>query len=86
MESALDPSICPSCGQPNTCGMSQGKSECWCFGVSIEKAALERVPAAAKDLACLCPRCAAFTAPAASAASAASEPSAEPSVQPAPHE
>ncbi len=58
METAVDPSICPVCGAPNTCGMSQGKSECWCFSVSISKAALERIPAEAKDRACLCPRCA----------------------------
>jgi hypothetical protein len=72
MESAPDPSICPSCGAPNTCGVSQGKSECWCFTTSIPKAALERVPVEAKDLACLCPRCAAL---------AESESSAEQSVQ-----
>ena len=59
MTSEVDPSICPTCGEPNTCGMSQGKSECWCFNVKIPEAALERIPAAAKDLACICPRCAA---------------------------
>jgi arginase family enzyme len=78
MVNVLDPSICPSCGAPNTCGMSKG--ECWCFSVSIPKAALERIPAEAKDLACLCPRCAQAKN------SAKPEPSAESGVQPVPHE
>ena len=67
METAVDPSICPACGAPNTCGMSQGKSDCWCFSGSIPKAALERIPVAAKDLACLCPRCAQIEAEASAA-------------------
>ncbi|MET0794537.1 MAG: cysteine-rich CWC family protein [Polyangiaceae bacterium] len=58
MPSAVDPSLCPTCGEPNTCGMSQGKSECWCFSASISPAALQRIPAEAKGLACICPRCA----------------------------
>jgi hypothetical protein len=41
--------------------MSQGKSasECWCFSALIPQAALDRIPAEAKNLACICPRCAA---------------------------
>ena len=62
MTSTVDPSLCPVCGAPNTCGMSQGKNECWCFDVKISRAALERVPSEAKDAACLCPRCAAAQA------------------------
>jgi hypothetical protein len=58
MEPAVDPSLCPAGGAPNTCGMSQGKSDCWCFSASIPKGALERIPTEAKDVACLCPRCA----------------------------
>lgn len=57
----VDPSLCPVCGKPNTCGMTQGKSECWCEGVQIDRAALARIPLEAKDRACLCPRCAALT-------------------------
>ena len=63
MASEVDPSICPACGAPNTCGLSQGKSECWCFGLQIPQASLDRIPAEAKDLACLCPRCAAAVQP-----------------------
>jgi hypothetical protein len=57
MESA-SPSICPTCGEPNTCGMSQGSAECWCFSVNIPQAALQRIPDEAKGVACICPRCA----------------------------
>ena len=56
----VDPSLCPVCGKPNTCGMTQGKSECWCFDLTIDRAALARIPLEAKDRACLCPRCAAL--------------------------
>ncbi len=56
----VDPSLCPVCGMPNTCGMTQGKSECWCFELKIDAAALARIPTEAKDRACLCPRCAAL--------------------------
>jgi hypothetical protein len=54
----IDPSICPVCGEQNACGMSQGKSECWCTNVKIAPEALARVPRAAQNLACLCTRCA----------------------------
>jgi len=54
----IDPSVCPSCGEPNACGLSQGKSECWCFSTKIEKEALDRIPSEKKNLACICARCA----------------------------
>jgi Cysteine-rich CWC len=50
--------LCPSCGEPNACGLSQGKSECWCFGVQIEDRALARIPNEAKNQICICARCA----------------------------
>jgi hypothetical protein len=65
MASTVDPSLCPVCGEPNTCGMSQGKqdnTECWCFNLKIPQASLDRVPAEAKNVACICPRCAAAQA------------------------
>jgi len=58
MGAEVDPSLCPVCGKPNTCGLTEGKSECWCFDVTIDAAALARVPPELKDRACLCPRCA----------------------------
>ena len=60
MQQEIDPSICPTCGEPNTCGLSQGKSDCWCFSAQISGASIDRIPSQAKDLACICPRCAAL--------------------------
>ena len=62
MASEVDPNSCPICGEPNACGLSQGKSECWCFSALVEGAALERIPSQAKNLACICARCAAAAA------------------------
>ena len=59
MTSSVDPSVCPVCGEPNTCGMAQGKTECWCMALKIPDSALERIPGAAKSVACICARCAA---------------------------
>ena len=58
MGTDIDPSVCPACGEQNVCGISQGKTECWCFSVKIEQAALNRIPGDKKDLACLCAKCA----------------------------
>jgi len=62
MASEIDPSKCPTCGEPNQCGLSQGKTECWCFSALISDAALESIPSQAKNLACICARCAAAVA------------------------
>jgi hypothetical protein len=59
MTSAVDPNTCPACGETNACGMLQGQSECWCFQLKIPAEALERVPRDAKNVACICARCAA---------------------------
>jgi hypothetical protein len=58
MGPANQSNICPSCGEPNACGLSQGKSECWCFSVQIEDHALARIPSEAKNQICICARCA----------------------------
>jgi hypothetical protein len=34
-------------------------TRCWCFDVEIAPEALERVPAGARGVACVCARCAA---------------------------
>jgi hypothetical protein len=59
MGTDIDPSVCPACGEQNVCGLSQGKTECWCFSMKIEEAALARIPSDKKNLACLCAKCAA---------------------------
>jgi hypothetical protein len=58
-DGAFDPSRCPLCGVENQCGMAAGSTECWCFGATVSKDALERLPPAALGKACVCARCAA---------------------------
>ena len=58
MTSSLDPNLCPVCGEANACGIAQGKTECWCMAVNIPQPALDRIPAEAKNAACICARCA----------------------------
>lgn len=57
---------CPVCGEPNGCapaGCGSFEVDCWCSRVKIDAAALARVPAQQRGLACLCPRCAAVSVP-----------------------
>lgn len=54
---SFDPRRCPLCGESNQCGMAAGRSECWCNDVTISKAALERLPEAARGVVCICQRC-----------------------------
>lgn len=67
---AVDPERCPLCGEPNACGAAEaarcGTScrDCWCFGATLDAAALARVPAAARGTVCLCARCATKPPPA----------------------
>ena len=58
-DASVDPSRCPLCGAANQCGMAAGSTECWCFGATASKEALERLPAEARGKACVCVRCAA---------------------------
>ena len=65
------PTLCPLCGQPNTCAMEAAKRTgqpqppCWCTRVSFAPEVLARVPPQAQGLACICPACAGGAAPAA---------------------
>lgn len=55
----VDASRCPVCGGDNRCAMAAGeRGPCWCASVSIDSAALARVPEALRGAACLCPACA----------------------------
>ena len=56
---SIEPSVCPLCGQPNRCGAAAGEAECWCYSAAIPNEVLERVPQAAKGVACVCRNCAA---------------------------
>jgi hypothetical protein len=55
------PDLCPACGGANDCTLANpGTADraCWCYGVSIDPAVLEALPAELRDQSCLCPRCA----------------------------
>jgi hypothetical protein len=55
------PDLCPACGARNDCTLAdprRASQACWCYSVSIDPAVLAALPAALRDLACLCPRCA----------------------------
>ena len=60
----LDATLCPLCGKANRCAMELERASgepqppCWCTGVTFAPEALARIPAQARDRACLCPACA----------------------------
>ena len=61
MNSTSQPQRCPVCGQSNQCGLANpltATAACWCFSVTIDPARLAALPASARNLSCLCPRCA----------------------------
>ncbi|QKE62565.1 cysteine-rich CWC family protein [Aquipseudomonas campi] len=56
-----DTSRCPRCGQLNRCaqaGQSEAVEDCWCFHTAVDPTVLDSLPAAQRNQACLCPRCA----------------------------
>ncbi len=56
---------CPLCGEVNDCAVAAGDSvtECWCYGTSVPRAVLERMPDGSRGQACVCSRCAAQMSP-----------------------
>lgn len=64
MNTRPDPTRCPLCGQPNVCAMElerasgQPQEPCWCTQVDFSAELLERVPLAARGMACICRACA----------------------------
>ena len=59
---AVDPCLCPLCGQPNQCAMAQpqsgeAKAPCWCTREPFSAALLQQVPGPLKDKACICRAC-----------------------------
>ena len=55
---SVDPKRCPLCGNENECGMLEGQGKCWCFTAIIAEAVIGQVPEEARDLACICEKCA----------------------------
>lgn len=56
--SPVDPRRCPLCKEGNACGMAEGAATCWCFSTPVPAEVIDRVPAEARDLACVCRACA----------------------------
>jgi len=58
-----DAGQCPICGQPNLCAMEAERATglqqppCWCTKVTISQSLLDRIPAAARNTACVCANC-----------------------------
>jgi hypothetical protein len=61
----VDPTHCPLCGKPNECAHEIAKRTgiaqpaCWCAQAEFSAGLLDRVPAPARRLACICAACAA---------------------------
>ncbi len=52
---------CPLCGGPNGCAPARTgelATPCWCRDVTIAADVLARIPAAQRDEACICAKCA----------------------------
>ncbi len=60
-DTPVDPQRCPLCGAANQCTLTNPATAtlpCWCFSTPISADALARIPAEARQQACLCPACA----------------------------
>lgn len=62
---AIDPALCPLCGQANLCAMEQARASgtpatepCWCTQIDFGADLLARVPEAARRVSCICAVCA----------------------------
>jgi len=57
---AVDPARCPLCDGENACAMAADPDaeHCWCFDATFAPKTLERVPAEARGIACVCAPCA----------------------------
>lgn len=61
---AVNPGLCPLCGQVNQCAMEVERATgvkqppCWCTEASFDAVLLSSIPAQARDIACICAACA----------------------------
>jgi len=59
----FSPQHCPLCGQPNQCAMEIARSTgveagpCWCSRTTFSADLLNKIPEAARGVACLCAAC-----------------------------
>ncbi len=54
----VDPRRCPLCGNSNQCGIATGEKSCWCFSQPIPQGVLQKLPAEARGVMCVCRICA----------------------------
>lgn len=60
---AFPPQLCPLCGEPNQCAMELERatgipqSPCWCTQAQFSAELLNKIPEAARGVACLCAAC-----------------------------
>ena len=65
----LHPQTCPLCDQPNQCAMEVeratgiGQPPCWCTQTQFSAELLNKIPEAARGVACLCTSCVTAIAP-----------------------
>lgn len=63
MSASIDPRQCPLCGEQNECGMAAGRDACWCFERRIPADVLNQIPPQARNVVCICSRCAGARSP-----------------------
>lgn len=56
--SHIDAHHCPLCGDNNQCGIAAGDKSCWCFSQPVPQGVLQKLPAEARGVACVCRVCA----------------------------
>ncbi len=65
MNTPVDPTRCPLCGNANACAMETERATgvaqppCWCTRIDFDRQVLERLPSEARGVACICNACAA---------------------------
>ncbi len=57
------PDRCPACGKDNRCEMARGKSQCWCFEMSVSPNVINNLSEEDVGVACLCSNCASGVTP-----------------------
>lgn len=61
---AIDPRLCPLCGQTNQCAMEEARTTglpqppCWCTEANFSAELLSRLPETGRGRACVCAACA----------------------------
>lgn len=61
MSQAVDPALCPLCGEPNSCALANpsgaSQAECWCASRRFDAPLLAWLGPTSVGRACICSRC-----------------------------